>query len=477
MDVSKYNFKDSIMFNRININRYCMNIDDSIDYFNRMLCCQSLETIQNIYGIYNYDIFSNINIKTNQVLVNLSSIFFSNKIIYSIIKETEKIKFLDIRDNQYYEIYNVDVKLIDAPIVYFFCNVDNPFIIVQSTSYTDFFFNIFLRDKIILETSCSTAGNSEQLHYVLNKLNFNKIYKSIILKKKCLFFGFNENVGHHIWNEISGLYFFLENKEYHDKINGIVIGKYDYFNIEEYLRNNYSFHISKYIENTEIEVFPLFVNHFYIHKDVKYLIDKSFNKDKVYFKNIKDNVIEICIGLRINRRVLFRQSIFYTKFIENIIKNYSNYKIKIYFTGIFSTHSNVISNDNFELVDGNRIFNNILENIKNRSLLNEKLELINLIGYSFDNIKDILKNVVLMIGIMGTSIPNLLNWIYNKKYIVFGPKECYVWNTIQFDVLHNDNCIYTPVEYVTNTNGLQGFFNVDINLFSDFFIKELNKLL
>lgn len=477
MDLSKYNHKNTIIFNSEKNNQYNMNLDESIEYFNNMLCCNSLETIQNIYGVYNADVFSNENIKTNEILVDISSVFFSNKIVYSIMKETDKIKFLDVRDNQYYEVYNVDIKFLDAPIVYFFCNKSNPFIVVQSTSYTDFFFNIFLKNNVILETSCSKSGNSDQLDYVLNKLNFGKINESKILTKKCLFFGFNDNIGHHIWNEVSGLYFFLENKDYHNKIDGIVIGKYDFFNIEEYLKNNYSFNISKHTQDMEVDVFPLFVNHFYIHKDVKYLIDKSFNKDKLYFQNIKDDVIELCIGLRINRRVLIRQGIFYTRFIENIIKHYSKYKIKIYFTGIFSSHSNVISNDNFELTDGNRIFNNILQQIKIRNLLNENLELINLIGYSFENIKDVVKDVILMIGIMGTSIPNLLNWIYNKKCIVIGPKECYVWNKIQFDVLHNHNCIYAPIEYVTISNGRQESFDIDVNLFSDFFVAELNKLL
>jgi hypothetical protein len=456
-----------------------MNIDDSIEYFKNMLSCQSLETIENIeniYGLYNYE-FSNENIKNNPILVNLSSILFSNKIIYSIMKESGKIKFLDIRDNQYYEVYNVDIKMIDAPIIYFFCNINKPFIVVQSTSYTDFFFNIFLKEVIILEISCSTGGNSGQIDCVLKNINFHKIYISKNLTKKCLFFGFNDNIGHHTWNEISGLHFFLENKDYHDKIDTIVIGKYDYYNIEEYLRNNYSFNINKYIENSELDMLPLFINHFYIHEDIKYLIDKSFNKDTVYFKNINDNIIELCIGLRTNRRELINQDIFYTIFIENIIKHYSNYKIKIYFTGIFSTHSNAINKDNIELKNGNIIFNKILKNINNIKLLNENLKIINLIGNSFENIKDIVKNVVLMMGIMGTSIPNLLNWIYNKKCVMIGPKECYGWQHIQFDVLQNRNCIFAPIEYVTISNGQQEMFDVNVNLFTEFFIIELNKLL
>jgi len=109
--------------------------------------------------------------------------------------------------------------------------------------------------------------------------------------------------------------------------------------------------------------------------------------------------------------------------------------------------------------------------------LNEKIELINLIGNSFCNIKNILKNVILMVATIGTSIPNLFNWIYNKKVIVIGPKECYEWQTIQYDVLENYNCIYAPIKVVTESNIEKDLFNIDINLFTDFFISELNKLI
>jgi hypothetical protein len=81
MDFSKYNYKDSQMFNNtVKLDRYSMNIDESIEYFKNMLCKQSLDSIQNIYGIYNDDDFSNENIRNNENLINLSSIFFLIKL-------------------------------------------------------------------------------------------------------------------------------------------------------------------------------------------------------------------------------------------------------------------------------------------------------------------------------------------------------------------------------------------------------------
>ena len=49
MDFSKYNYKNTTILNSENFNQYNMNLVQSTEYFNNMLCCHSLETIQNIY--------------------------------------------------------------------------------------------------------------------------------------------------------------------------------------------------------------------------------------------------------------------------------------------------------------------------------------------------------------------------------------------------------------------------------------------
>jgi hypothetical protein len=70
-----------------------------------------------------------------------------------------------------------------------------------------------------------------------------------------------------------------------------------------------------------------------------------------------------------------------------------------------------------------------------------------------------------------------MNWIYNKKQLIFRPLEAYNWLNIYFDVLKNYNIIVLPKEYVLTNYGLQEPFDINFDLFNSFFIEELNKIL
>jgi hypothetical protein len=72
---------------------------------------------------------------------------------------------------------------------------------------------------------------------------------------------------------------------------------------------------------------------------------------------------------------------------------------------------------------------------------------------------------------------NLINWSYNVKTIVFGPIEAYDWTFQQYDVLKNYNAIICPKEYILTNNGLQEPFDINFDLYYDFFKNELNNLL
>ena len=64
---------------------------------------------------------------------------------------------------------------------------------------------------------------------------------------------------------------------------------------------------------------------------------------------------------------------------------------------------------------------------------------------------------------MGTSVSNIMNWIYRTKSIVLCPSSFYRYQTIQYDVLKNFEVIWVPKEY--NTYEDDNKFNVDYDLF------------
>ena len=409
----------------------------------------------------------------------------SNKILYSIMKD-ECIEFLNVYDNKFYKVYNIFFNYRDCPVILYYCNKDDPFIIIQTSSYMDFQYIFYLNKKEIIHISHSTSNHEYYFDDIFNTINYatNIINPNLHVNnfKKYLFFGFTMNVGHHLWNEVSALYYFLENKDYYDKIHGIIIGPADPFNIECILRTKYTnFKIIKFTDifgscrhNNYInlnDIFPVCLNNFFIDKNIKNLL--GYN-NIITNDIINNNVLEISIDIRTFRRYLINQDTFYTNLIKKMLEDYKNHTIKINFLGYFQTNTNIINiNTNEECIAQNKIVCSIIQNF------NEYKNIIfnNFIGDHFSSIKNNTIKSKLFLATCGTCSSNLLNWIYNVKTLTIGPVEAYDWIVIQYDVLKNYDATCSPKEYTLTNNGLQEPFNIDFDLYYEFFKNKLNELL
>jgi hypothetical protein len=448
---------------------YTLNKDDSLKYFN-------------ISNKNNIDEKKLNLLETNSNNCNYMNL--SNKILYSIMNNN-CIDFLNVYDNKFYKVYNVFFNYVDCPIILNYCNEDEPFIVVQTSSYMDLQYIFYINTKEIIKISQSTADHGYYFKHIIATINFVKNntnnIKPVSNYKKYLFFGFNMNLGHHLWNEISGLYYFLENNEYHNKIDGIIIGPFDSFNMESFLKKKYNFNILKFTDIFQecrhnyfknlTDIFPIVLNSFYIDKNVKNLIDNTINDETNLIDN---NILEISIDIRTYRRYLINQDIFYTKLIQKLADQYKEYKLKINFLGCFQTNTNTIDKTTHEeYIEQTKIVNNIIEKFND----NKNLIFKNLIGEYFFDIKNHTFKSKLFINILGTSSSNIINWIYNTKVISSGPVEAYGWSDLLYNVLQNYNVILSPKEYTLTNNGLQEPFDLDFDLFYSFFIKELNKII
>jgi hypothetical protein len=484
--VSDYYFKDDIW------KIFMIDKDESINYFN----------MSNKNNIDEKEL--------NLPRVTGISNNCMNKMLYSMMNE-HCIEFLNVYDNKFYEVYKCIFNYRDCPVILNYCNEKEPFIVVQTSVYMDFMYIFYINKKEVIKITYSPR---DQLYYfddILNSIywvNNNNINTYVKNFKRYIFFGFNFNVGHHLWNEVSGLYYFLENKNYHDKIDGIIIGPYDAFNIESVLKKKYNFNILKFTDIFEVchhfnfknltNIFPIFLNSCYIDKNVKNLLDDvndninsttndddNINSTTNDDDNINsttndhDNILEISIDIRTYRRQLINQDIFYTKLIKKIIDDYNKYIIKINFIGVFQTNCNSIEiiipdcNTKKEYIEQKKIVENIIQNFNE----NKNIIFKNLIGEHFFNIKNETINSKLFIGVFGTCSSNLLAWIYDVKQIIFGPREAYMWKHISHDTLQKYNIIMSPKEYILTDNGIQEPFDIDFDLFYSFFVKELNNIL
>lgn len=408
------------------------------------------------------------------VFTNVSYILKTNEIIYNNIKSHDKKwKFYDVLRKKSFDVYNVI--FINDCIAIFIINKENPTFIVQNFCYMEIYYIGYIKEKLIIQINQSTSGADMQLSVIEEYIPFiSKISlsESNLLYKQFIFFGFCGNVGHHLFNEISGLNIFLQQpSDLFNKIDGICIGPYDYFNIEKYLQKNYNFKIIKYnnLSIAQLKIFPIFLNSFILDEN----IPKIFNKIISYNNIQKDTTaIEFALDIRTCNRKLLNIIPLYVNIINVIYNNYkAKYKIKINFLGRFSTNVNNIDiNTDIECINQNKLVFKIINEVNNNDITYN-----NLIGYDFSVIFNKLMNADLFICVGGTTISNLRNWIYKKNTIGLCNTSFYTLvQDIQYDCLQNYNVILPPIEYIKDSDN--GNFYVYGEKFLPFLLDTIKSL-
>ena len=266
-------------------------------------------------------------------------------------------------------------------------------------------------------------GNLPTIEKYINLITTkSSIVSNKLLYKQFIFFGFTGNVGHHLVNEVSGLSIFLQNENMFNKIDGICIGPYDHFNMKDYLKQNYNFKIIMYNSNNiqSSFIFPIFLNSIILDKN----IPKIFNKIINYELAPKDiNMLEFGLDIRTCSRKLLNMFPLYVNIINYIYDKYnSKYKIKIYFLGRFSTNTNTIKCENdIEYIEQNNLVLQIMNKVNNNNIIFE-----NLLGQHFSSIFNKTMNTIFNICIAGTSITNLMWFVYHKNAYAYLLGECMV---------------------------------------------------
>ena len=355
----------------------------SLEYFEKSLVNSELIETKN---------YINSTKQPSVAHTNTTFIYYTNEIIYNNIKSQDGIwKFRCFFDRNLYDVYNVI--FIENDIAVFLFDKENPKFIVQCFCYMEIYYIGYIKAKIIIQINHSTSGADMRFNviekYLKNIENASRVDISSKLTKQFLFFGFIGNVGHHLFNEISGLIIFLNNPENFSKIHGICIGPHDVFNIKNFLKSNYDFKIIDLNNNAflKMQIFPIFLNSFILDKDK---VIPFFN-EILKFNKIDNQIIEQSTtnGMKILKIVFDIRSV--SRILENCVEVYSNiiklvnykyckkYIIKIIFIGRFKTNA-----CNFDTINDNeckeqmKIMNNIVKivnipDILYRNLIGENI--------------------------------------------------------------------------------------------------------
>jgi hypothetical protein len=342
--------------------------------------------------------------------------------------------------------------------LYYF-NKDRPFIIIQGYAYglLLYYYDINSMNLILL----NEQENGAEDYYIYNSFyntfffdainNRDSIITDKKFKKKYLLCNFIIHCSHSDI-ELYGLSYLLDNiNNLEEYIDTIVVGNSDIYQIVSYLKYEYpKLNIITYEEFMKIEDgIPFYITSYPPCNKTRNILAKinslQYENNNVIkyidnYKNMelfKNNIIEITFDIKTNRRILYNIIDFYVYIINNLINDFPNYIIKIFFTGFVHNTNEIFLNEQ------HNIANNIINSFNNNNLI-----FINLIGQSFHNILNNIINNDLFIGCGGTAAIHIIRWIFKKKTFSYSVIDFGVY--YEFDRTHDSTSCsnYIPKEFI-----------------------------
>ena len=422
---------------------------------------------QHINNEYKGDIEYYKSFSEGHVKDNLKEIELTSQVIYDSLLRTEK-GFLCIKDNKYYSPFLIKWNNeTDSPFIFYVCKKEEPFIIIQGWVYATLHWYYEVKTNMLIRNE-SRSGEERDTYIIkrcladILKHLKNPSLDLITPKKRFYYFGFITNIGHQLWNEVSGLLYLIHNEELLKNISKIIIGPVDFFGMEKVLKDkNISTEVWKGNRESFVDHIPIKTHMSYIPND----ITKLFNIPK---RDKNKNEIVLTIDIRSYRRVLDNQCEWYSYLINRVHKTFPDKKIKLNFCGNFvSLHKGAIPNME-EIGQQEAVREDIINNV------HRDIEMNNLIGSNILECFEEACNSDLCLATLGTSISNLSNWIFRNKVIFYGPSACYCWQPIQSNIMNNKEGIFLPIEFIiSEPNNRESNYNLKYEEASDFVIKEL----
>ena len=430
-----------------NINKIKINSDD-------------INSIYNIYYIYIDSLYINNNKQytlNNLKINNYNNNYLSHAIneINALLNKSELkiLPLLDIILNKKLHFYCLNTQKIVESEYSTYIYIKGNHEVYSDSTYTVFQFNNDENSFFVIFNNGSGLGAMEIgftfiWYYIKNTIYFNDVdvnfndnnflvnlcnlikynyhnNKFSISKKIAIPFGYSVNVGHSLFNEMSGLDRLIKIGLI-NKIDSIIIGPYNYYNIELLLQN-----YNKNIIYSDINDINTKYNEYIICKPGAITITESLttlitNKNNfTECEDISNYYPIINIVLRCGNRIQNDQVDNLSNIINNLYTYYpnmylifdgytNNNSISKYKDLYYTTYNNKDQNDyNIKILDEyNNIYNDIIKNIKVKNYKS----ILNLSYIETGNILNKCNYTIYQVG-SGCTISS---WVHNIPGIVFG---------------------------------------------------------
>jgi hypothetical protein len=315
------------------------------------------------------------------------------------------------------------------------------------------------------------------LHNILNKnINFQKNLKYFnnLNSKVTTLYGYMNNIGHTLFNEMTGL-FLLEIQETNKNIDEVLIGSFDFFLTENYYKKYPNIKINK-IYKTDLELMEykgkgvIFkYNHIFISNKCKVFL-KDHLKRQIFesksnilneIKNIQNHYPIFMIYLRYGKRVIKNQENTLSLLVDKLSEKFPN--AFFLFNGFCSNPSlsdNAIighmDNDKYNVKECIEMYTAIYNSIISKIKTNNYSSLINLNSFELSEYIDISSYTIYQ----NTNLATLSSWLYNKPGIILG-------------IENSDISVYKNQDLIINENHPNIIFNENTSKTFDINIDEI----
>jgi hypothetical protein len=256
----------------------------------------------------------------------------------------------------------------------------------------------------------------DEIYAKLNQIR----YPLVESKKPHVYkFGQTPNLGHYIWNELTGLAMLFETGLIRN-FDWIEVGEYDYFSAQNFLEGQ-GVQVFKNRQSTDQVLLFKTANIFFSSKTRNWILDEIL---KLNYPQQYEHKKKIIIQLRTGTRAWKNSPKEIADLINKVGTKYADCKF------VLDGHSRIENSedsDNQAIRKDLDFANAILENIS------PAIDIESTIGKNFSAKLKELNGAHLVIGPIGSG-GLLCNWLLNVEIICFGPEYYYSWTSRDSDL-------------------------------------------
>lgn len=283
------------------------------------------------------------------------------------------------------------------------------------------------------------------------------------IKQNVLMFGFCKSLGHHFWNEVSGLNS-IQQLGIFDKLDGIIVGPYDYFNLAPTLRAKGK-QVWK-LNATGVIVIPDQL--FMYHNNVASAETRNLVLENAAHQTPRAEKRGPSICFQIRRRE--RPWIHEEEKLAEIIKLCSQeWPTLTYDIDGHSSSQGTIADWQKDIQEETDFFNRLQSRVPN-------IKLNCTVGMDLNEKINRFRNVDLFVGPIGSG-GVISSWLLRKPTITYGPRSLYpLMRQQEHKIPEGGSCVFeVPEVFITDHEGEHSPFDVDSGAIFDLIRQEFQK--